>query len=98
MNDTEAVKRFFEHNDIFADLMNVQMFDGKQVIDPDDLEDVDEETLRNTSSRWDPDDMICKYWRRGRMILRLGGISEWLEETKRMLAEKKRTNDGTRED
>lgn len=75
---SNPLKTLMEHNDVFADYMNVMMFHGEQVIDPDDLEDVDKETIRKKDGKYPDDDMICKFWTKGGIILRLRGFDEAL--------------------
>ena len=64
------LKKLFSHNDIFADVLNVLLFEGKQVVKPEELIDA------GTDSQYEGDrlahgqDQDCaKYWKRnGRII------------------------------
>lgn len=38
-----VLKNYWNNNEQFADLFNAVLFDGKQIIQPDELEDVDTE-------------------------------------------------------
>ena len=77
---SNALKELVENDDVFADVMNMLMFNGKQVIDPDDLYEVDEATWENVAEEDRPnEDMICRFWKKRGIILRLGGFDEALE-------------------
>lgn len=55
MGEKDVIEKTLEgYNDVFADILNVLLFGGRQVVDPDDLEDqlprsfykVDEKSMR----------------------------------------------------
>ena len=81
---SNPLKTLMEYNDVFADYMNVMMFHGEQVINPDDLEDVDKETIRKKDGKYPDDDMICKFWTKGGIVLRLRGFDEGLSMLQNM--------------
>ena len=65
-----------DYNDVFADIVNVLLFDGKELVKPEDLADA------KPYSQYKADDGklheqerdVAKYWRKGNMTIALCGI------------------------
>lgn len=71
-----AEKNLEAHNDVFADIVNMKLFDGEQVIHPDALEDA----LLFSQYKADDNELheqerdVCKYWNNGSIRIAFCGI------------------------
>ena len=63
-------KKFERHNDVFADIVNVLLFGGKNIISEDLLCDVPKSNLLKIDEKFDYQDrVISKYWKTASLIL-----------------------------
>ena len=74
MAEKDIVEKTLEgYNDVFADIVNVLLFDGKRLIDPDDLEDMTTHSVYKADGKFhDQDRDVAKTWKNG--IIRLASI------------------------
>ena len=81
-------KQLIENNDIFADIVNAFMFDGKRIVKEEELESVlpeteylKEEQNQISSLRRD----VLKKWRSGKTLICIIGIEDQMEIDKDMI-------------
>ena len=71
-----AEKLLEDYNDVFADIVNTLLFDGKEVIKPDELEN----TKDKSQFKADNDELheqerdVSKYWTKGKIKIALCGL------------------------
>ncbi len=76
MADKDVTEKTLEaYNDVFADIMNVLLFDGERVVSPRSLQDA------TTVSQYKFDDQlheqerdVAKFWKKGNVRLTLCGL------------------------
>lgn len=87
MGQKDVTEKLLEdYNDVFADILNVLLFDGKQVIQPETLKDT------KTKSQYKADDAkmheierdIVKLWEEGNVSFALCGIENQTKSEKEM--------------
>ena len=76
-----AEKNLTSANKVFADIFNVFIFKGRQVIDPNDLEDVRARSpwLNAEGKLSELERDVVKYWKKGGVVLSLFGIESQTE-------------------
>ena len=79
-------KQFEDYNDVFADIVNVLLFKGKQVIKPDDLENSKDKSRFKASSGkiTEQERDVAKWWRKVKIRLALFGVENQTEEDPRL--------------
>ena len=77
MGDKDITEKLLEdYNDVFADIVNTLLFDGKEVIKPDELEN----TKDKSQYKSDDDELheqerdVSKYWKKGKIKIALYGL------------------------
>ena len=69
-----------DYNDVFADVMNVLLFHGEQVVSPDDLENVKDKSQYKTDSQLHEQERdVVKYVRSGKLIVAMAGFEHQTE-------------------
>lgn len=82
----KAEKLLEDYNDVFADIVNVLLFDGKNVVDPNSLEDskVRSQYKADNSKLHEIERDIAKHWKEKEMTIALYGIENQSEPDKVM--------------
>ena len=71
-NKDAALKALESHNDIFADICNVLIYDGKQIIKPDDLEDASTDSYYKADAKVRSQKRdVAKYWKTGNTLIKI---------------------------
>jgi len=69
-----------DYNDVFADVMNVLLFHGEQVVSPDDLENVkDKSQYKANGQVHEQERDVVKYVRSGKLIVAMAGFEHQTE-------------------
>jgi len=78
-------KKFERHNDVFADIVNVLLFGGKNIISEDLLCDVPTSNLLRIDEKFDYQDrVISKYWKNSQLNIALVGFENQTNPYKSM--------------
>lgn len=82
----KAEKLLEDYNDVFADIVNVLLFDGKSVVDPNSLEDskLRSQYKADNSKLHEMERDIAKHWKEKEMTIALYGIENQSEPDKVM--------------
>lgn len=79
MSQIDIVKSsLFKHNDVFADITNAYVFQGRQIVKPEDLEDASSFIQFNGDDDviYDKEGMITKFWKEGNLFFTLAIVNE----------------------
>mgnify|MGYP002800005178 CR=1 FL=1 len=65
-----------DYNDVFADIVNVLLFDGKELVKPEELADAQpySQYKADDGKLHEQERDVAKYWRKGNMTIALCGI------------------------
>ena len=79
-------KMFEDYNDVFADIVNVLLFGGKQVIRPSELENSKDKSRFKTAEgkTAEQERDVSKWWRRSKIRLALFGLENQTKSDSRM--------------
>lgn len=81
MGEKDMVEKIMEdYPDVFADILNVLLFDGKQVVQPEELFDVGLRSQFKADTGWEHEQErnVAKYWiRDGNVTVRSWRCSAW---------------------
>ena len=80
-----AEKTLESYNDVFADIANVIMFDGRQVIQEDELEDASEYSMYKSDDKLHEQQRDCaKFWKKKEIRIALCGFENQTKPDKYM--------------
>ena len=69
-----------DYNDVFADVMNVLLFHGRQVVSPDDLENIKDKSQYKVDGRLHEQERdVAKYVRSGKLTVVMAGFEHQTE-------------------
>lgn len=76
MAEKDIIEKTLEsYNDVFADIVNVLLFDGKQVINENDLEAESEQSMYKVDGKIHSQERdVAKYWKNGEIRIALFGF------------------------
>ena len=81
----KAEKNFIDHNDIFADIVNVLLFDGEEVVKEEDLRDADSRSQYLAKSEYHEQFRdVSKYWENVNVHIAWFGIENQTQPDKHM--------------
>ena len=71
-NQDGAMKILEEHNDVFADICNVVIYDGQQIVKPEDLKDAStNSSYVNDGKLYSQTRDVAKYWKKGNTLIKI---------------------------
>ena len=79
-------KMLVDYNDVFADIVNVCVYDGREVLKPEDLENTSVHTQYKAEDGklHEEERDIAKYWKKGNVAIAMYGIENQIKVDKNM--------------
>lgn len=87
MRQKDMVEKLLEdYDDVFADIVNVLLFDGKQIVDKDSLSEANliSQYKAETGRQHEQERDVAKYWEDGNVRIALCGLENQTKEEKYM--------------
>ena len=79
-------KQLEDYNDVFSDVLNVLLFNGRQVVREDELENCkDKSMFKNDAKLHEQERDLSKYWKKNEIRLALFGYENQTETDKHMI-------------